>query len=680
MENFVVALDGPAGSGKSSISKLVALKLGFTHIDTGAMYRAVTLEALRRNVHLEDESEYDFLKDVSILYKNNTIYLNGEDVSTEIRSALVTSNVSTCCKFATVRNRLVRYQRESAKEGKILMDGRDIGTVVLPNADLKIYLTASPEVRAQRRFTELKEKGVDTTYEVVLKEIQERDYKDSHREIAPMKMAEDAILLDTSDLSMEEVTERVIKLINERLRSMEDNFKMEDLNLPKKLRAGMKVSGTVVKVEDNTIYLDIKSLTEGVMHLDHYTNDKNITSFKGIVKVGDEIDCEVAKVSENKEGETSILLSRLNQLSKEAFHQVSVAKDENQDIEVKVSKVVPNKGYMVDYKGNKLFLPMSQAPQDLKVRDTLRVRVLEVEEERMNAVVSHKVIEKEEYEAAKQAELDAIQVGDALTGKVVKIEKFGVFVRFNYNQGLVRINQLAHTFTTDINAVCKVGDEMQVKVLSKDNGKLVLSRKALLDTPYEAYAKTVTVGQTVKGKVTNKLPFGLLIELADNVKGLLHQSEYSHNPNDNFNDFVKIGDEVECAILALNPEHEKISLSRKALIDNPWTRVTAKLGDVVDITVTEVLDSGLKVETLGVDGFVPGSEALTSNQNGTVKDYFNPGDKAQAEIIDIKPAEWRLRLSIKRISEKEERESFEKYLEEDTENVTIGDVFKDILK
>lgn len=680
MDNFVVALDGPAGSGKSSISKLVAQKLGFTHIDTGAMYRAVTLEALRRKINIEDESAYSFLEETSILYKNNTIYLNGENVSKEIRSIEVTQNVSTCCKFAVVRNLMVKYQRESAKIGNVLMDGRDIGTVVLPHADLKIFLTATPEVRAKRRFEELQKKGVLMSYDEVLKEIKERDYKDSHREIAPLKMAEDAILLDTSKLSIEEVTERVIKLVNERLRSMEDNFKMEDLSMPKKLRTGSKVTGTVVKVEDNTIYLDIKSFTEGVMHLDHYTNDKSITSFKGLVKVGDVIECEVAKVSENKEGETSILLSRLNQLSKEAFHDVTVAHEENQAIEVKVIKVIPNKGFTVDYKGNKLFLPLSQAPQDLKVRDTLKVRVLEVEEERMNAVVSHRVIEKEEYEQAKQQELDSINVGDVKTGKVVKIEKFGVFVRFNNVQGLVRINQLAHTFTTDIHSICNVGDEMQVKVVNKENGKLVLSRKALLDTPYQAYAKTVTVGQTVKGKVTNKLPFGLLIELTENVKGLLHQSEYSHNPNDNFNDFVKIGDEVECAILSLNPDNEKISLSRKALIDNPWTRVTAKVGDVADVTVTEVVENGLKVEALGVDGFIPASEALTSNQNGNIQDYFNVGDTAKAEIIDIKPAEWRLKLSIKRISEKEERKSFEKYLSDDTENVTLGDVFKDILK
>ncbi|MDE6408579.1 MAG: (d)CMP kinase [Anaeroplasmataceae bacterium] len=674
MRNFIVALDGPAGSGKSSISKLVAKRLGFTHIDTGAMYRAVTLEALRRHVNIEDENSYSFLNETSIIYKNNAIYLNGIDVSEEIRSSEVTNNVSTCCKFASVRKLMVKYQRESSKEGKILMDGRDIGTVVLPNADLKIFLTATAEERAKRRCAEIQAKGIPAVYEVVLEEIIARDYKDSHREIAPLRQAEDAIPIDTTQLTMDEVANKIIDLINERLGSMED-FKMEDLNLPKKLRVGDQVVGTVVTVKDKTIYLDVHQFTEGTMHLDCYTKDKTIESFKGLVKVGDEIECQVAKVNEE-----NIYLSRLNQLSKIAFKRVVEAKENEEAIEVVVTKVIPNKGYTVNFEGNSLFMPLSQAPQDVKIKDKLQVRIIEVNEERKNAVVSRRVIEKEEYSNAKAQELESIQVGDVLTGTVAKVEKFGLFIRFKYNQGLLRINQLAHTFTSDINAVAKEGDTMEVKVISKENGKLVLSRKALLDTPYTAYTKTVTVGQTVKGKVVNKMPFGLLIELAPNVKGLLHQSEYSHNPNDNYNAFVIIGDEVECAILALDPEKEKISLSRKALMDNPWSRVTAQLGDVVEVKVTDVLENGLKVETLGVDGFVPASEALTENQNGSVKDYFHVDDTAQAVIIDIKPAEWRLRLSIRKITEKEERKSYEKYLEEEEASVTIGDVLKDALK
>ena len=674
MKNFVVALDGPAGSGKSSISKMVADRLGFVHIDTGAMYRAVTLEALRRNIDLEKEEDYTFLDQTTILYQDNTIYLNGENVNDAIRSKEVTAAVSTACKFKTVRDRMVDYQRKSASTGKILMDGRDIGTVVLPNADVKIFLTASPEVRAKRRYDELVAKGQEVLYEDVLNDILIRDKKDSSREIAPLKKADDAILLDSSNLSKEEVCDAIATIINERLEKMED-FKMEDLTLPKELKVKDVVEGTVVQVEDKTIYLDIHNFTEGKMHLEHYSKDA-LESFEGVVHVGDVIRCEVAKITDD-----SIYLSRLNQLQAEAFQQVVAAKENNEPIQVSVRKEIPHKGYQVDYMGNTLFLPMSQAPHHkLKNHDLLTVRVLEVNLKQKSAIVSRRVIEQEEYALAKEKEYEAISEGDILKGTVVKIENFGAFIRFQYNQGLLRINQVAHTFTNDIHTLLKEGDEIEVKVISKQNNKLLLSRKALLSTPYEAYVQSVKVGQTVKGRISNKLPFGLLIELAPSVKGLLHSSEYSHNPNDNYNDYVKIGDEVEVAILALDPEKEKISLSRKALMDNPWKRVHAKVGDVVDGVVSEITDSGLIIDTLGVEGFVPASETLTESQNGHFKDYFDVSDPVQAEIMEIKPEEWRLKLSIRRLKEKQERQSYEKYLKNEEVTVTIGDRFKDILK
>lgn len=217
MSNFIIALDGPAGSGKSSISKRIADRFGFTHIDTGAMYRAITLEALRRKIDINNEEEYTFLNDTKVIYSKNKVYLNGSDVSKEIRKPSVTNAVSTCCRFKCVREFLVESQRESASIGQVIMDGRDIGTVVLPNADLKIFLTASPEVRAKRRYDEIINSGGSVSYDVILEEIKIRDYKDSTREISPLKQADDAILIDTSNLNMEEVVEKISKLINERL-------------------------------------------------------------------------------------------------------------------------------------------------------------------------------------------------------------------------------------------------------------------------------------------------------------------------------------------------------------------------------------------------------------------------------------------------------------------------------
>lgn len=217
MKNFVVAIDGPAGSGKSSISKLVCKELGFTHIDTGAMYRAVTLEALKRKIDVDNPDEYSFVNDISVVYKDGRIYLNGEDVSNYIRTSEVTNNASAVARVKAVRDKMVDFQRGCADYGNILMDGRDIGTVVFPDADLKIFLTATPEERARRRCEENKTLGVESNFDIILEEIKARDYKDSHREIAPLKKADDAIYVDTTKMSIQEVCNEIMKLINERL-------------------------------------------------------------------------------------------------------------------------------------------------------------------------------------------------------------------------------------------------------------------------------------------------------------------------------------------------------------------------------------------------------------------------------------------------------------------------------
>ena len=215
MKDFIVAIDGPAGSGKSSISDIVANKLGFTHVDTGAFFRAVTLEALNRGINLENEDEYSFLDEINVIYKDGKTFINGKDVSGLIRTGEISRNVSTPAKLKRVREKVIEFERMSS-HGKIIMDGRDIGTVVLPNADLKIFLTASNEERARRRFEQNKLMGIESDYNTILKEIIERDKKDSERAIAPLKQAIDAIAIDTTKMSIDEVSNTIIKLINER--------------------------------------------------------------------------------------------------------------------------------------------------------------------------------------------------------------------------------------------------------------------------------------------------------------------------------------------------------------------------------------------------------------------------------------------------------------------------------
>ena len=202
-KNISVAIDGPSAAGKSTIAKMVAKKENFIYIDTGAMYRCVAYYCLTQKIDLNDEKAVEqAIEHIQIrLTPDNKVYLNDEDVSNQIRQDQVSLGASCVSKYQVVRSFLVDEQRKMAKAGNVILDGRDIGTVVLPNADLKIYQIASVETRAKRRYLENLERGLDADLETIKKEIEERDYQDTHREISPLKKAEDAIELDTSSLT-----------------------------------------------------------------------------------------------------------------------------------------------------------------------------------------------------------------------------------------------------------------------------------------------------------------------------------------------------------------------------------------------------------------------------------------------------------------------------------------------
>ena len=218
-----VAIDGPAGAGKSTISRAAAKELGFIYIDTGALYRTVGLNALRKGADVNDRESViatltdDLKVELRFIDGEQRMFLNDEDVSDKIRTPEVSSAASITSAVPEVRKYLFDLQKNLAKNNNCIMDGRDIGTVVLPDAKVKIFLTASPEARAQRRYDELIEKGMDVKYDDVLADMIKRDYDDSHRAIAPLKQADDAVLADTSDITLEESIALIIKIIKDNI-------------------------------------------------------------------------------------------------------------------------------------------------------------------------------------------------------------------------------------------------------------------------------------------------------------------------------------------------------------------------------------------------------------------------------------------------------------------------------
>ena len=224
MKKITIAIDGHSSCGKSTMAKALARKVGYVYVDTGAMYRSVTLYALRHDLFREDgsiktEELETALKDIVIEQKlvdgKTTTFLNGENVERDIRTLEVSNHVSPVAALPFVRTALVAQQQRMGENGGIVMDGRDIGTVVFPNAELKIFVTASAEVRAQRRYDELKEKGMAADYDDILKNVQERDYIDSHRDVSPLRQADDALLLDNSHMTIPEQDEWLMQRFEE---------------------------------------------------------------------------------------------------------------------------------------------------------------------------------------------------------------------------------------------------------------------------------------------------------------------------------------------------------------------------------------------------------------------------------------------------------------------------------
>lgn len=205
----IIAVDGPAGAGKSTVSKICAARLGYTYIDTGAMYRAVALKVLSTGKALDEK----LIADIKIeLDTAARVYLDGREVTKEIRTPEVSRGASDVAKVGFVRQKLTELQRQMATRGEVIMDGRDIGTQVLPNADLKIFLTATVEERARRRFEELKDKGIAADFNRIAEEISLRDKQDSEREIAPLAQADDAVLIDSTHMTIDEVVAEILRL------------------------------------------------------------------------------------------------------------------------------------------------------------------------------------------------------------------------------------------------------------------------------------------------------------------------------------------------------------------------------------------------------------------------------------------------------------------------------------
>lgn len=465
---------------------------------------------------------------------------------------------------------------------------------------------------------------------------------------------------------------------------------MSDFIFPKK---GQIVEGEVFQVKKNVILVSLNAPTEGTIYAEHY-DDPAPEDLRKLVKVGDKIRAKVTKVSEGDDS-SAILLSRLTILNDKKLDGIIEAYEAKKEIEA-VVKMVGDKGLVLTYEGFELFLPYTLLDFELKdKKDELAGQKLVVlieeykpDRRRPKLIATRKPIfeaarakQQEERQAQRQIELDSIQTGSILEGTIETFETHAAFVRFNHVSGMLRISQVSHHRIEKIEDLLKKGEKVTVKVIKKEGNRLDLSMKALLPTPYQAYLEKHKVGETVKGKVVSKLPFGVLVELDRDVKGLLHKNEYSWNPKDNFDAYIKIDDEIEVAILSKDAKKEKIALSKKAIENNPWAVLNLKVGQTIDVRVESTAKDGVTVSYESVDGFIPAFEAH-NDPKVNISDHYQTGDIVKAKVIEFSKDGWVLKLSVRRLLDASERAEFEKYLveEKQTDTVTLGDLYEDLSK
>ena len=461
---------------------------------------------------------------------------------------------------------------------------------------------------------------------------------------------------------------------------------MEELLLQSEVKVGQKVTGEVINMTEKELVLDIKQFAEGHMYINEY--DPTLDSFKGVVNVGDMVECIVMKISEN-DSHSAIYLSRLPLIKQANNDQMSVLCHSKEVIKVKLTKNV-GRGLVGSYLGNEVFVPASQVDMvevnlDDFVGKTVEVKLMEHDERRRQYVGSRRELLYQELKAKKASELASFVVGETVSGVVSKIDNnLGAFVKFEHNQGLIRVRELSHIPFKEVSEVVSVGETVTVKVMKVEGNKIDLSLKALVKTPFEVYAEEHKASEVVTGKIVQKLPFGAIVEVAPYVTGLLHVNEISWNPNDNSLASMKVGQELNVAIVNIDSKKERIGLSLKFMVDNPWGRVKAQRGDTVKATITGIVAGRhLTVATLGVDGIIPINEVPMKEKSSKLEDYYSVGDEVDAVITFIDSRAWKLELSIKRFTSRVEREQFEAYMQQEQEKetvITLGDLFKEVLK
>ena len=678
----IITIDGPSGAGKSTIAKLIADKLGFKYLDTGAMYRAVTLYMIENQVDIKNEEEViNALNKLNIGFDSNyRVYLDSQDITEDIRKEKVVKFVSEVSAISSVRRKMVDLQRDIAKEGNYILDGRDAGSVVFPNADYKFYLEASLEERAKRRYKEELSKEVDISFETVKESIKKRDKYDCNRKDSPLVVPENAIIIDTTNMTIDEVAEEITDIfLNKKTISIfdinSDNLRnregiMEDNNLSNEqerneflkaveefgegdnnnsYKVGNIVKGKIEKFDDSDVFINLNYKVEGKI---------NRSEFEREPYIGEELEALIDSV-DNDNG--YFILSKAKLDKRRAQFVIEDAIKNNKSVKGIVKEVIKG-GFNISIMGYQAFCPFSQIEINKGIKDEEHIGkeydFKIIKKKGKDIVVSRRAYQEEKQNSNIETFLNNLKEGDIINGKVKNIERYGAFIGITEGlDGFLYIENMSWAKIINPKNIITRGEERAFKVLSIDREKhrVDLGLKQLENDSWVQFIEEYHVGDIIKGEVTNIKKFGAFVKVYDDVEGLIHISDLSWNSHVNSpSDFVKKGAYLECKILAIDVPERKLTLGLKQAQENPWDTVSRDfpVKSIVKCKPKRILKNFAVFELPnGLEGICDIGDFDWINSIVNIKDYIKENEDIDMVILSIDRDKQRIKLSHKHLKE-----------------------------
>ena len=678
----IITIDGPSGAGKSTVAKLIADKLGFKYLDTGAMYRAVTLYIIENQVDIKNEEEViNALNKLNIGFDSNyRVYLDSQDITEDIRKEKVVKFVSEVSAISSVRRKMVDLQRDIAKEGNYILDGRDTGSVVFPNADYKFYLEASLEERAKRRYKEELLKEVDISFEAVKESIKKRDKYDSNRKDSPLVVPENAIIIDTTNMTIDEVAEEITDIfLNKKTISIfdinSDNLRnregiMEDNNLLNEqerneflkaveefgegdnnnsYKVGNIVKGKIEKFDDSDVFINLNYKVEGKI---------NRSEFEREPYIGEELEALIDSV-DNDNG--YFILSKAKLDKRRAQFVIEDAIKNNKSVKGIVKEVIKG-GFNISIMGYQAFCPFSQIEINKGIKDEEHIGkeydFKIIKKKGKDIVVSRRAYQEEKQNSNIETFLNNLKEGDIINGKVKNIERYGAFIGITEGlDGFLYRENMSWAKIINPKDIITRGEERAFKVLSIDREKhrVDLGLKQLENDSWVQFIEEYHVGDIIKGEVTNIKKFGAFVKVYDDVEGLIHISDLSWNSHVNSpSDFVKKGAYLECKILAIDVPERKLTLGLKQAQENPWDTVSRDfpVKSIVKCKPKRILKNFAVFELPnGLEGICDIGDFDWINSIVNIKDYIKENEDIDMVILSIDRDKQRIRLSHKHLKE-----------------------------